>query len=295
MKSSPRTPTMMRSPPPRPDRIHNLVNTRLQTLYNLRQFYATRTPYLNVYLPSTIPRAPATPIFHLANSLSAILSLRIPDHYLQNLNTLLKEWESYISTLPCSQSPTFSSPSKPQGPQNRGFLSRIQNLFSGSPSARRDRRSRDRETEFKNGATGFSPLLFSEEQSSNRSFLNFELESFLNIDLESFPAPPVKTEQERGKEYSFSFLRVEMLPFEICYIQTVLGLCDMLVEVYSRLLTFLDGDIDGEDAEVVDLAVEVDRRIGGVVKGIFNAVEDECMEGIGRELAAVEAVALCGL
>lgn len=96
-----------------------------------------------------------------------------------------------------------------------------------------------------------------------------------------------------GEEYLY--LLTPSLPFEPDFFETFATLCDVLIDVYTRLLSLLPTPRD-VSAPVAELFAKCDAKIRKIiVSGVVKEFEDQSRQQAKQELAGIGRVVLGGL
>ncbi|KAA8893296.1 hypothetical protein FN846DRAFT_979615 [Sphaerosporella brunnea] len=299
--------------------LHDTCTKRIATLDYLRRAHEGRVYFFNVML---MPRSDlqkvvypdikklqkkASHFFVLGNSLPSILEVANTTQsaldYLRAFNALLQEYETHISLPPSRQLTTRAhsgSISLGSGASAGGGNSSLRNMskfFSRSGHVKPRRGSV--------AANGAGPDLTLERtrSASNSSGsgpgMNISGPTLVSSGGEdTLPPLPVSLPASTlnsvpGEEYIY--LTHPPLPFDPDYFETFATLCDVLIDVYSRVLMLVNapnvcGPAIGEAFLKADAKI---RRI--VVSGTVREWEDAVRVGVKREVGGVAKEVLAGM
>ncbi|KAF2086128.1 hypothetical protein K490DRAFT_5292, partial [Saccharata proteae CBS 121410] len=270
--------------------IHDMASKRISTLDYLRKAHDGRVYWFNTALftradlakmPSFNPRAlsrRATNYLLLGFSLPAVLDLNAQNatEFLRTLNALLLEFETYQSIHP----PDGSASSLSRG-RVAGMFKRATHAATGiTTSARSGRRGSSATTEL-----GFPD----------------PADAVSTTSLPGSSGVPTTGSGEHadhllpGEEYAL--LLTPALPFDPDFFQTFSTLCDVLIDVYTRIMTLVSGpEVCGAGSSVSELFAKADARVRKLlIQNVVRDFEVGSRDGAKSEVAGVGKVVLGGL
>jgi hypothetical protein len=108
--------------------------------------------------------------------------------------------------------------------------------------------------------------------------------------LVALPSLPLPSSTEE-----YTYLLTPPLPFDLDYFEVFATLCDVLIDVYSRVLTLVNSSAMCPPA-VGDLFLKADQRIRRiVVVGTVKEWEEAVRAGVRREVGGVGREVLGGM
>ncbi|KAI5778281.1 hypothetical protein EDC01DRAFT_623033 [Geopyxis carbonaria] len=291
--------------------LHETCTKRIATLDYLRRSHEGRVYWFNCLL---IPRAElqrivypdakklqkkAVHYFFLGNSLPAILELGTssPLDYLRAFNALLAEYEAYVTLPPARQQASRAhsgsvsihhhahhAPTTTSAASSALRNMSLPKLFSrsshrrgsttSSSHAQHDALERTRSASHSSDSDAVPPLPMS-------------------ITPPSQPPPSFASSGAGGEEYIY--LATPALPFEVDYFEVFVTLCDILVDVYSRVLTLV-GTPALCAGGVGEAFVKADMKIRKhLMTGIVREWEEAVRVGVKREVQGVAKEVLAGI
>jgi len=296
--------------------VQDTCTKRIATLDYLRRAHEGRVYFFNVML---MPRAElqklvypdvkklqkkATNLFMLGNSLPSILDLGAtsPLDYLRAFHALLQEYETYIA-LPSSRQLTTrahsSSISLGSGNGGGGGNSALRNISLPKFFHRSGHTVKPRRGSSAANTSVPDPLGLERTRSSSNSSGSGPTISAPTIPGDdSLPPLPISLPAVPmggipGEEYMY--LATPALPFDPDYFETFTTLCDVLVDVYSRVLGLVNGpNLCGPG--VGELFLKADAKIRRiVVSGTVREWEEAVRNGVKREIGGVTREVLGGM
>ncbi|KAI5844102.1 hypothetical protein BZA05DRAFT_343306 [Tricharina praecox] len=276
--------------------VQETCTKRIATLDYLRRAHEGRVYFFNVMLT---PRADlqklvypdvkklqkkATNFFMLGNSLPSILELGAtsPLDYLRAFNALLQEYETHIALPPSRQLTTRAhSMSLPKFFHRSGHTVKQRRGSSAANTSLPDplglERTRSSSNSSMSGPTISAPTYPGEDTVPP-----------LPISLPAAPMGGIP-----GEEYMY--LATPALPFDPDYFETFATLCDVLIDVYSRVLSLVNGpNLCGPG--VGELFLKADAKIRRiVVSGTVREWEEAVRNGVKREVGGVAREVLGGM
>ncbi|KAI9761166.1 MAG: hypothetical protein M4579_001213 [Chaenotheca gracillima] len=281
--------------------IHDTASKRISTLDYLRKAHEGRLYWFNTLLftpndlrslPSLSPPAnnPKTPSRRSTNylllglSLPTILDLAPPNalDYLRILYALLLEFDTYQQIHPPD-----STSSSSISAISRNAAARLPSMFKrsggGGGKGRRTSSAADIGMPL-HGAGGGAAEMSAETPPTP---------------LQTVPAtsttlpPPTDSDLLPGEEYAY--LLTPSLPFDPDLHETFATLCDVLMDVYTRLLALLASPAACAPG-VAEAFTKADARVRKIlVQGVVKDFEEASRAGARSEVAGVGKVVLGGL
>ncbi|KAF8541532.1 hypothetical protein BDD12DRAFT_828824 [Trichophaea hybrida] len=302
-------PTAVPQPPTSPNglytTLHETCTKRIATLDYLRRAHEGRVYFFNVMLT---PRSDlqklvypdvkklqkkAINFFTLGNSIPSILEVGAnnPLDYLKAFNAVLMEYETYISHSPSRQQTTRAhSSSISLSTATTSSTSTLRNM--SLPKFFRYHTPKPRRG---STATGAPDLSLERTRSSSGSgdtpTMNISAPTLSNEDsLTALPSLPLPSSTEE-----YTYLLTLPLPFDLDYFEVFATLCDVLIDVYSRVLTLVNSSAMCPPA-VGDQFLKADQRIRRiVVVGTVKEWEEAVRAGVRREVGGVGREVLGGM
>ncbi|KAI1085113.1 hypothetical protein F5B20DRAFT_567816 [Whalleya microplaca] len=269
--------------------IQEIANKRISTLDYLRKAHEGRVYWFNTvrfdksdlarmaYFESRKLARRATNYLLLGLSLPTVIDLNsgTPLEFLRSLNTLLTEFESY-QAIHTENGVSTSSLSRARLPQ----------MFRRGTASSKGRRQ-----------SGATPDLYS---STSDSHNNAAAAAAASGGLATAPTAVISfglggegAELVAGEEYTH--LLTPNLPFDPDFFETFATLCDVLIDVYARLLSLLPSPRDCGPL-VAELFTKADARVRKIiVQGVVKEFEDTSRAGLKQEVTNVGKVVLGGL
>jgi len=296
--------------------VHETCTKRIATLDYLRRAHEGRVYFFNVVLMSrpelqklVYPdvkklQKKATNFFMLGNSLPSILELgtTTPLDYLRAFNLLLQEFETHIALPPSRQLTTrvhSSSISLGSGNGGGGGNSTLRSMSLPKFFHRSGHTVKPRRGSSATNTSVPDPLGLERTRSSSNSSGSGPTISAPTIPGEdtlpplpiSLPATPIGGIP--GEEYMY--LATPALPFEPDYFETFATLCDVLIDVYSRVLSLVNGpSLCGPG--VGELFLKADAKIRRIVIACtVREWEEAVRNGVKREVGGVAKEVLGGM
>ncbi|KAH7362591.1 hypothetical protein B0T11DRAFT_85792 [Plectosphaerella cucumerina] len=261
--------------------IQDLANKRISTLDYLRKAHEARVYWFNTYqfdrndlqrFPYLDPRKlarRATNYLLLGLSIPAVADLNSsnPFDLLRSLSTLFQEFESF-QQLHGEAGASSSSLSRARLPQ----------MFRRGPAGK-SRRSNSSA----NDIGIFTADEFSGGSGGIAGMQNANVVNFAHSETDLYP----------GEEYSL--LLTPTLPFEPDYFETFATLCDVLIDMYTRVLSLMPSPAVAT-APVAELFQKVDSRVRKIIiQGAIKEFEDQTRAHTKSEVANIGKVVLGGL
>lgn len=218
----------------------------------------------------------ATNFLLLGLSLPTVLELNStnPVDYLRVLYTLVLEFEAYQQIHPADGS-AASSLSRARIPQ---MFKRA--THGAGPKSRRT-----------SSATDIGLPITASDQSDLKS-VNGSVPAAPTTSAVSFAA----SEQELLPGEEYSYLLTPSLPFDPDFFETFATLCDLLIDIYTRICTLTGSHEKCSAPGLSEAFAKADARIRKVmVAGTIKEFEDATRSGIKLEMAGIGRVVLGGL
>jgi hypothetical protein len=297
--------------------VHETCTKRIATLDYLRRAHEGRVYFFNVMLTprndlqkTVYPdlkklQKKANHFFILGNSLPSILDVATTTQsameYLRAFSTLLQEYETHIA-LPPSR---LHSGSISSGPGGTGSNSSLRNMSLPKFFSRTGHGRQRRGSIATGGGVGAADLTLERTRSASSSSVSGG-SGAMNISgptmgggEDTVPPLPVAvtttTAALNSSAEEYIYLTTPALPFDPDYFETFATLCDVLIDVYSRVLMLVNtpglcGPGIGEAFLKADAKI---RRI--VVAGTVREWEDAVRAGVKREVGGVAREVLGGM
>ncbi|CCX30446.1 Similar to hypothetical protein [Tuber melanosporum Mel28]; acc. no. XP_002838258 [Pyronema omphalodes CBS 100304] len=277
--------------------VHETCTKRMATLDYLRRAHEGRVYFFNVMLT---PRSDlqklvypdlkklqkkAQQFFTLGASLPSILEVaNNPTDYLKAFNAVLQEYETYIAHAPTKQQATRShSSSISISANSNGSTSSLRKFFRHHPKQRRG-----------STATGSHPDLTLERTrsasgSGEPPAMSISAPAMSHEDsLAALPQLASSTEE-------FTYLLIPALPFDLDYFEVFATLCDVLIDIYSRVMMLVNNSAACPNS-VADLFLKADQKIRRiVVTGTVREWEEAVRVNVKREIGGVAREVLGGM
>lgn len=300
--------------------VHDTCTKRIATLDYLRRAHEGRVYFFNVMLTPRTDLAKviypdtkklqkkAINFFTLGNSLPSILEVGGPPlEYLKAFNHLLHEYETHIS-LPPSRQPTtrghsssISAGGGGSGSSGSSANSALRNMSLPKFFSRATHSSKPRRGSSAAGGGAATPDLMPSSLERTRSASNSSDPMSSSGDMLpplplNLPPPPPAAPSllpSFGDEYLY--LTTPVLPFEPDYFETFATLCDVLIDVYSRVLGLVNTP-QACVAGVGEAFLKADSKIRRlVVGGTLREWEDAVRSGVKREITGLGREVLGGI
>ncbi|KAI9848186.1 MAG: hypothetical protein M1837_000860 [Sclerophora amabilis] len=289
--------------------IHDTASKRISTLDYLRKAHEGRLYWFNTLLftPADLrtlpslsptpnnPKAPSrrsTNYLLLGLSLPTILDLAPPNplDYLRTLHALLLEFDTYQQIHPPDSTSSSSISSI-----SRNAAARLPSMFKRSAIGGGGGKGRRASSAADIGL----PLHVTPSNGSSGSTVEPSSSDVLPAPHHAIPTtsttlpPPTDSDLLPGEDYAY--LLTPSLPFDPDLHETFATLCDVLMDVYTRLLALLASPTAcapgvGEAFSKADARV---RKI--LVQGVVKDFEEASRGGARSEVAGVGKVVLGGL
>ncbi|KAF2461340.1 hypothetical protein BDY21DRAFT_383419 [Lineolata rhizophorae] len=272
--------------------IHEMATKRISTLDYLRKAHEGRVYWFNTLhfskadlsrLPSFDPRKlsrRATNYLLLGFSLPTILDLnsQSPNDYLRALNSLLAEFDAYQAAHP------------PDGATSSSLgRARIPQMFKRATAAAGSKSRRG------SAATDLGLFLGGGAQNwGNDSVSDFGSNAFgISNASTATLSFPHDSGDHSGDDYAH--LLTPSLPFDPDFFETFATLCDVLIDIYTRVLSLV-ATPETCGPGVGELFAKADARVRKLlVAGVVREFEDASRSGVKSEVAGVGRVVLGGL
>ena len=293
--------------------LHEACTKRIATLDYLRRAHEGRVYFFNliltprsdlqklVYPDAKKLQKKAANFFTLGNSLPGILDVGTnnPMDYLKAFNAVLMEYEAHLNHPPARQQTTRAHSSSVSHHHHHHHHS---STSSGSTSTLRNmslpKFFRNHTPKPRRGSTATSgpDLSLERTRSSSNSgdapIMNISAPTPAGDDsgasLPSLPLPSSTAEE-------FSYLLTPPLPFDLDYFEVFSTLCDVLIDVYSRVLMLVSSSALCPP-HVGDQFLKADQKIRRlVVLATVREWEDSVRAGVRREIGGVGREVLGGM
>lgn len=282
--------------------------------FNTIKFSSTDVGRLPSYTPNRLSRR-ATNYLILGMSIPAVLDVHpmhpsssapqnamVAQEYLRSLNALLTEFETYqqlhppdgstVSTLSRARLPQMFKRSTTRPRKSSGAIGSELTQSISAPAMPDQTSSHAHQTSF-DGANGSSSF---NSSSTHLPSTAPGASSFPNTTAFPLPGPAdAPNSTLLANEGLYTYLITPPLPFAPDFYTVFATLCEVLIDVYQRLLQLLSGP-DSCTASVSELFTKADARIRKVmVGGILREFETASRDNAKKELMSVQKVVLGGL
>ncbi|KAK9470733.1 uncharacterized protein V1510DRAFT_422322 [Dipodascopsis tothii] len=108
-----------------------------------------------------------------------------------------------------------------------------------------------------------------------------------------FRSSRARQEESKVAETEFTYLMTPYLPFELNFLETVVTLCDVLVNMYVRIQDLLLSEENYLPSAIGDSFIRMDTKVKKlIVTPLINDIEEMCRRNVRNEVNDLEHVVM---
>ncbi|CAG8445465.1 5687_t:CDS:2 [Dentiscutata erythropus] len=239
------------------DFLYELVQKRITTFSYLKRVHEGRIHWFNtvclskedlgsMYENSRMKKRTGN-FFILGCSLASILDISNPQDYVKALNVMLQEFEYHTNDHSKQKMENYSTNNSP--------------------------------------ALSHAPCLFHKDYGICKNEWATGLGFVLGLELQQ-KSKITKHEDSSFQEGEYTYLFVPNIPFDLDYFQTFYTLCDMLVEVYNKLL----GANNIVATNFIESVLKVDGKFKKIISQVSKEVDTLARNNLKEELRIIDPI-----